>query len=118
MRMMMMAARRRYRTTFSAIPRRRSYSTSAAFPHIKKPKVTPIDIQELERHGGRGGQPESDLVNRVVDAMVSKLTDHANIQALIDPSPKTSLQAEVNRAINDATTTLLEPIFLARSNKQ
>ncbi len=87
------------------------------FQHIKKPKVTPIEIQDFKGMAGPAGTPESGLMNRVVDAMVSELTDHANIQAVIEPSPKTSIQAEVNKAINDATTTLLEPIFLARSNK-
>ncbi len=89
----------------------------AGFTHIKKPKVTPIEIQDLNGMAGPGGQPESNLMNRVVDAMVSELTDHANLQAVVEPSPKTSIQADVNKAINDATTTLLEPIFLARSNK-
>ena len=64
----------------------------------------------------RAGRSPIDLavVNRVVDAMVSKLTDHANIQALIDPPPKLSPAAPANRAIQEATTALLEPIFLAR----
>ncbi len=87
------------------------------FTQIKKPKVTQGEIQEFKGMAGPGGQPESNLMNRVVDAMVAELTDHANIQALIDPSPKTNPQAEVNKAINEATTTLLEPIFLARTNK-
>ena len=89
----------------------------AAFPHLKKPKVTPIEIQDFKGMAGPGGQPDNNLMNRVVDAMVSELTDHANIQAVVEPSPKTSIQAEVNKAINDATATLLEPIFLGRSNK-
>jgi hypothetical protein len=87
------------------------------FAQIKKPKVTQGDIQEFKGMAGPGGQPETNLMNRVVDAMVAELTDHANIQAFVDPSPKTNPQAEVNKAINEATTTLLEPIFLARTNK-
>jgi hypothetical protein len=88
-----------------------------SFPHIKKPTVSQLEIQELNGMAGPGGQPESNKINRVVDAMVSELTDHANIQAVVDPSPKTNPTAEVNKAINNATTTLLEPIFLARTNK-
>jgi hypothetical protein len=84
------------------------------YPHINKPPVANADV--LDVNGMAGGQTPIDLavVNRVVDAMISKLTDHGNIQALIDPSPKTPPAAPVNRAIQDATTALLEPIFLAR----
>ena len=89
----------------------------SSFQHIKKPKVTSVEIQDFKGMAGPAGTPESGLMNRVVDAMVSELTDHANIQAVIEPSPKTTIQSDVNKAINNATTTLLEPIFLARSNK-
>ena len=84
------------------------------YPEIKKPPVANADLQQV--NGMAGGQVAMDLalVNRVVDAMVAKLTDHGNIQALIDPSPKTPAAAPANRAIQDATTALLEPIFLAR----
>ena len=84
------------------------------YPEIKKPPVANADLQQV--NGMAGGQVAMDLalVNRVVDAMVAKLTDHGNIQALIEPSPKLPAAAPANRAIQDATTALLEPIFLAR----
>ena len=44
--------------------------------------------------------------------MVSKLTDHANIEALSELESKLSPTAPANRAINEATNALLEPIFL------
>jgi hypothetical protein len=89
------------------------------FAHIGKGKVLmPGDLQTLDAMAGGAAQLDIPLINRVLDALVSKLTDHANIQALIEPAPKTNPMAEVNRAINDATAELLKPIFLARSNKQ
>ena len=57
------------------------------------------------------------VVNRVVDAMVSKLTDHANIQAFVDPPADLKPNAEANKGIQEATTALLEPIFAARRSK-
>jgi hypothetical protein len=91
----------------------------SAFTHIGKGKVLmPGDLQTLDAMAGGAAQLDIPLVNRVVDAMVSKLTDHANIQALIDPSPKTNPTADVNKGINDATSELLKPIFLARTSKQ
>jgi len=65
--------------------------------------------------GGANANIERALIDRVVDAMVSKLTDHSNIQALIDPPAKQSPNAPSVHAIQDATATLLEPIFRARS---
>ncbi len=92
----------------------------AGFSHLNasKSKLQPGDLQTLDAMAGGAAQVDIVLVNRVVDAMVAKLTDHANIQALIEPSPKTNPTAEVNHAISDATSTLLKPIFLARSGKQ
>ena len=55
------------------------------------------------------------LVTRVVDGMVSKLTNHNNIQALIDPPSDLKPGSEPTRAIQEATTTLLAPLFIARS---
>ena len=92
----------------------------AGYTHLNpsKAKLQPGDLQTLDAMAGGAAQLDIVLVNRVVDAMVSRLTDHANIQALIEPSPKTNATAEVNHAINDATAALLKPIFLARSGKQ
>jgi hypothetical protein len=82
--------------------------------NVNKGIVAAADLQELNGMAGGSTAVDLALVNRVVDAMVSKLTDHSNIQALIDPPQKLSPSAPANRAIQDATTALLEPIFLAR----
>jgi hypothetical protein len=52
------------------------------------------------------------LMERVIDAQIARLTDHANIQALL--SEDKANQAAV-RAIHDATNVLLEPLFLAKA---
>src|SRR5262249_13642599 len=86
------------------------------YPQLNANKgiVAAADLQELNGMAGGTIPVNLALVNRVVDGMISKLTDHGNIQALIDPPPKQSASAPANRAVQDATTALLEPIFLAR----
>ena len=49
--------------------------------------------------------------------MVAKLTDRANVQALVDPPANTSFTSPAFRGVQEATTSLLEPIFLAKSIK-
>jgi hypothetical protein len=86
------------------------------FPHAIKPPAQQNDILQLNAMaGGADANIEKALIDRVVDAMASKLTDHANIQALIDPPAKLSANSPTVRAIQEATSVLLEPIFLARS---
>jgi len=88
------------------------------FPHYVKQPVQRTDLLELNAMaGGANANIDKGLIDRVVDAMVSKLTDHANIQSLIDPPQGQSASAPAARAIHEATTALLEPIFLARSAK-
>jgi hypothetical protein len=88
------------------------------YPHLSS-KAAPVTQGDLQALNGMAGADQIDisLVNRVVDAMVSKLTDHANIEALSELDSKLSPTAPANRAINEATNALLEPIFLARANK-
>ena len=57
------------------------------------------------------------VVRRMVEGMVSQLTETKNIQALIDPPVGQNPNAPVVRAIEDATTNLLEPLFMARAAK-
>jgi hypothetical protein len=86
------------------------------FSHIIKPPAQPNDILSLNAMaGGADANIEKVLIDRVVDAMVSKLTDHANIQALVDPSSVKNPSAASVRAIQEATSVLVEPLFLARS---
>ena len=56
------------------------------FQHYVRQPVPRADILDLNAMAG-GANPNIDkgLIDRVVDAMTSKLTDHANIQSLIDP---------------------------------
>ncbi len=60
---------------------------------------------------------ELGLINRVVDAMAAKLTDHANIQALVEPSAGQNPNAAASKAIQEATAMLLEPLFTAKAAK-
>ena len=82
-----------------------------------KPKVPNTDVQDVKGMADGVTPMDVAVINRVVDAMVSKLTDHANIQALIDPPADLKPNAAANRAIQEATTALLEPIFAARRAK-
>ncbi len=87
------------------------------FPAVGKAVVANTEILELNAMAGGVSVVNTTLIDRVVDAMAAKLTDHANIQALIDPPDKQSPSAPVARAIDEATRDLLEPIYLARSAK-
>jgi hypothetical protein len=87
------------------------------FQQIGQKSVPNTDIGQLNAIAG-GADPNIDraLIDRVIDAMVTKLTDHANIQALVEePPPNQRIAPPAARAIQEATKSLLEPIFLARS---
>jgi len=88
------------------------------FQHVVRQPVPNSDLEELKAMaGGAGTNVDRALIDRVVDAMVSKLTDHANIQALVDPPPQLKMGSPTARAIQEATTDLLKPLFLAKSAK-
>ncbi len=87
------------------------------FQQIIKPKVPNNEIQDVKAMADGITPVDAALINRVVDAMVSKLTDHANIQAFVDPPEDLKPNADANRGIQEATTALLEPIFAARRSK-
>jgi hypothetical protein len=88
------------------------------YKHENRP---PVGRPEIDAVGEMAGNPNANLdknmIGKVVDAMVSKLTDHNNIKALVDPPENLKMNAPAVHAINEATTTLLEPIFSARSIK-
>ena len=67
--------------------------------------------------GGADANIDRDLIRRVVQGMVAKLTNRANVQALIDPPQNQNPNADAVRAVHEATTVLLEPIFRAKSAK-
>jgi len=90
------------------------------FQHLSVGRVVPhTDVLALNAMaGGENANIDRPLIERVVDAMVSKLTDHASIQALVEPSQRPGASmSPAARAIQEATTALLEPIFLAKTSK-
>jgi hypothetical protein len=84
-------------------------------PVVAKP-VTQNDILEMNAQaGGANANLDKDLIKRVVEAMAAKLTDRANVQALVEPPEGLSPSSPAFRGIQEATSTLLAPIFLAKS---
>src|SRR5207245_4285998 len=49
--------------------------------------------------------------------MVNQLTETKNIQALIDPPPGLRSNSATAVAIEEATSNLLEPVFVAKANR-
>ncbi|APW60301.1 hypothetical protein [Paludisphaera borealis] len=95
------------------------------FKELKSPRgTTPADVTQAKQDAGQlkvmAGDPlvpvDPRVITAVIDDVVAKLTNHKNIEANLDPEgakPK----PEDAKAIQDATQSLLEPIFLARSAK-
>ncbi len=78
----------------------------------------PGDVAAVQGMAGAvNGAVDSTVIRRVVDGMVAQLTDTKNIQAVIDPAPGTAPGAPAMRAIEDATKTLIEPIYMARASQ-
>ena len=87
------------------------------FRAIISPPVTPDEIMAVKGMASNPNEiPDRPKIERVVQSLAAELTDHRNIQALIDPSPGKSNPA-VAQAIQNATTNLVEPLFLAQSAK-
>lgn len=87
---------------------------------LEKPTRPPIasDVENLKAMAADANLPlDRNLIDRVVEGEAAQLTNHANIMAVIDPPPNQNPNSPVARAINEATTRLLEPIFMARSVK-
>ena len=86
---------------------------------LKTVPAKPVGLAEIQNlntmAGGLNTNIDKDEIRRVVQAMVSKLTDRANVQAIIDPGA--GAHAAQAHAIQEATTTLLQPIFAAKSVK-
>jgi hypothetical protein len=81
----------------------------------------PVTQEELSdfkaQAGGANSNINKNLIADVVDAMVAKLTERANVQALVDPPDGLPATAPAFRGVQEATTTLIEPIFQAKSIK-
>ncbi len=88
---------------------------------LKTVPAKPVGLNEIQnlnaQAGGLNTNIDKDEIRRVVKAMVSKLTDRANVQALIDPAPGAGAHSAQAHAIQEATTSLLQPIFAAKSVK-
>jgi len=86
------------------------------FNPIRNRPPMPGDIAAVQAMAGNPNAPvDPTVIRRMVDGMVAQLTDTKNIQALIDPPPGTAPSAPVMRAIEEATSNLLEPLYIARA---
>ena len=88
---------------------------------LKSSPARPVGQSELldfrAQAGGVNANINQALIKQVVQAMVGKLTDRASVQALVDPPENQNMHAPAVRGVHEATTTLLEPIFMAKSIK-
>jgi hypothetical protein len=84
------------------------------FPELNKNKAVPNEdvLKVKEMAANPNVNLDTGLMERVIDAQIAKLTDHANIEAIL--STEKAAPAAV-RAIHDATNVLLEPLFLAKA---
>lgn len=88
------------------------------FPESRTRPVVPSDVESLKAMAADANVTiDRNLIERVVEIEAARLTNHANILALIDPPPTSKPNSPESRAVNEATNTLLEPIFTARSIK-
>jgi len=87
------------------------------YQEVKARAVGQEDINALKAMADPNANIDLGLINRVVDAMAAKLTDHSNIQALIDPPAGQSPNSAAAKAIQEATAALLEPLFAAKAAK-
>ena len=88
------------------------------FNPIRNRPPAPGDVAAVQ---GMASTPnasvDSNVIRRVVEGMVAQLTDTKNIQAVIDPPPGMPAGAPAMRAIEEATTTLIEPLYVGRANQ-
>jgi len=84
------------------------------FPELNKGKN--VGAEDLLSFKAMAADPnvnlDTNLMERVIDAQIARLTDHANIQAVLSPEKASTTTA---RAIHEATNVLLEPLFLAKA---
>ena len=87
---------------------------SVKYPELNKGKnVTNEEVLSVQAMAADPNAPlDKNLMDRVIDAQIAKLTDHANILAVL--APEKASQTAV-RAVHDATKVLLDPLFLAKS---
>lgn len=86
-------------------PRAEKLADVQKYPAVNACAVTQEDINALQEMAQNVNvNVESGLINRVVDAMAAKLTDHANIQALIEPAAGQNPNAATSKAIQEASS--------------
>ena len=96
----------------------------------------PLHREELAQVKEMAGNPnlptDRDLIDRVVRGLAARLTDRRSIQSLLEGPPHEAPKADPakkgaaakrsggdgGKAIQTATTNLLEPIFLARGSQE
>ncbi len=86
--------------------------------------ITPVPFTETERLrvNEMAGNPnltiDHRIVERVVRGLAARLTDRKNIEGLLEePEEGKKAEGDGGKAIQEATSHLLEPIFLARGAK-
>jgi hypothetical protein len=88
------------------------------FNPIRKPLARPTDVEAVKAMAQDPNAPvDPTQIRRMVGGMVAQLTDTRNIQGLIDPPPGAPANSPTIRAIEDATSALLEPLFVGRANR-
>jgi hypothetical protein len=86
------------------------------FPEVRGPLITPAEIAQVKGMAANPNEtPDRTLIEKMIQGLAAQLTDHRNIQALINPPPNMKPDAPVAHAIQDATSNLLEPLFLAQA---
>lgn len=96
------------------------------FPELRPPanfraEGRGSEVEEIRSMAG-GGVPDRDKIQRYVDYFASELTSHKNIKALMEPGPvpkgvQPKTRSDQARAIDRATTALLDPLVIARETR-
>ncbi len=94
-------------------------------PIPNAPAVTQNEIRRVKEMAGNPNMnADRALIDRVVRGLAARLADRKSIQSLLESpnqpagaAPKKKPEGDGGKAIQQATTDLLEPIFLARSSK-
>jgi hypothetical protein len=88
------------------------------FNPVRYPPARPEDAPAVKTMAQNPNMPvDSTAIRRMVNGMVNQLTETKNIQALIDPPPGLRSNSATATAIEEATSNLLEPLFVARANR-
>ena len=81
------------------------------------PRPTPQDITAVRNMAGGLIPPDRALIDRYVTFMAAELTNRANIRGLIDPPQNQAPNGQTARAIERASSGLIDPLTIARSQQ-